>query len=82
MDEPEGSAKEDEKILFERLNSTYSSPGSEFGAYLRFFREVSARERLDLTRLEALFVGADGPWESRSSPPSLSRGVVVQTFLG
>jgi hypothetical protein len=37
-----GSAWEDEKVFIERLESTYSPPGSGFDAYLRFFREVSA----------------------------------------
>src|SRR5215208_701743 len=53
------------------LRSTYSWPGSGFNAYLRFFREGSASERRDLTRLGALFVGADDPGRSGFFPSRL-----------
>jgi hypothetical protein len=40
-----------------------------FNAYLRYFREGSAQEQLDLTRLGALFVGRDDPGSSTFPPP-------------
>jgi hypothetical protein len=69
------------QMFFERLSSTYSTPGSGFDAYLCFFRERSTGEQRDLTRLGALLVSADGPWRSRSSPPHLRSGVAPETFL-
>jgi hypothetical protein len=53
-----------------------------FDAYLRFVREGSVGERRDLTCLRALFVGADGPCKSRSSPPPLRIDIAPETFLG
>jgi hypothetical protein len=79
--DPRGRQRKMEKVFMERFYSTYSWPGSGFDAYLRYFREGSVRERRDLTRLGALFVGAHGPRRSRSSQPRLRRGVAPETSL-
>jgi hypothetical protein len=79
---PRGRHRKMRNVSLERLYSTYSWPGSEFDAYLRYFREGSPREQLDLTRLSALFVRPNGPCRSGASPARLRRGGTAGTFSG